>query len=165
MHHPTPNPITIPLEPPDANKVIDVVGRQGGTFKTDDVTGTNDTTFAVTVPGKGVFLPIVLAEFPTDAAVCGTEAVSVRGNAQLTVAGVFAPTPLTIVIDLLAGGYSFNRLVACHDGLVVPDCPASGAIPAQGCLEDKQRVQINGLNVNRLFVLTDQNGKWGGGLG
>lgn len=165
QHHPTPNPITIPLDPPDANKVIDVVGRQGGTFGTDAVTETNDTNFAVTVPGKGVFLPIVLFESGVDAAVCGTEAESVRANGDLTVPGVFAPEPLTIVMEMLGSGIPFNRLVACHNGVVLDDCVEDEPIPSEGCLDLKERFRVDGVLFYRLTSLGGVNGKWGGGLG
>jgi hypothetical protein len=163
IHHPTGNPITIPLEQPDDDKVSDVVGKQGGTFKTADVTDTNDTSFAVTAPATGLLLPIVLEEFSIDPAVCGTEADSVRANADLTLPGLFT-TPVLIVMDFDAQGLSLNRMVACNDGGVLPDCAASGALTLP-CLDDKDRLEVNGVAVNRLFVLTNHNGKWGGGLG
>ena len=163
VYHPAVNPVTVPLNQPSDNKLSDVVPKQGGTFKTADVTATNDTSFSVTAGAFGQLLPIVLAEFPTDPAVCGSEAEAVRSNADLTLPGTFSP-PVSILIDVDARNLPLSRMVACNDGAVIPDCAESGELTLP-CLDDKDRVVVNGVTVNRLFVLTDHNGKWGGGLG
>ena len=66
----------------------------------------------------------MLQEFTVNPAVGGTEAESVRSNAELTLPGLFSP-PVSIVIDVNAQGLGLNRMVACNDGAVVPDCAES----------------------------------------
>jgi hypothetical protein len=165
---PDPNPTVIGLEPQSANLLSDVLDPVGGTRATDAVTTTNETSTVLTVPSTSTFEPIVIFESLTDADVCGDGPVTPRLDmSAITAPGSFLVTPLTIVLDLRKDGLPAETLLAdvkgCHDGFVLDDCPPSGALPAEGCLQSKVPATVGSVDVFRLTMLGPSNGRWAGG--
>jgi uncharacterized repeat protein (TIGR01451 family) len=166
---PDPNPITVPLEPQSASKVIDVLDPTGGSRQTDPASNTKNTSTALTVPGTGAFEPISLSEIPTDAGVCGGAATPVLQTSDISAPGTFTTTPLSVVLDLVKSALPYNarklsKIVGCHDGFKLASCPASGPLPSQGCLRQKQEICVHGVTIFRLTMEGPTNGKWGGGF-
>lgn len=156
---PTPSSVSVPVQAATADQASDVFGAAGGTLTTGIPSSTktvvNPTGTIVNVPG-GPPTPASILEGLTDATVCGNGATPLAGMVTaLTVSGFFPGGGLGVSLDLLASELpaqaTYNKLVLCHDGAVVPST--------------KSKFK-NSLNqwVYRLTGAFDSNGKIGGGF-
>lgn len=156
---------TTTLLAPDQDSVS-TLALGGETVRTRAPGFGNAQSTSLTISQAGAVLPVLLAEVPVVPNVCGASVTPFLQTSQISAPGTFSLAPLTVtlewLLDAVPSQANERRLRVCHDGVTLERCPASGPIPAAGCVKTTQVVRS--LGILRAIALAPTNGFWQGGI-